>query len=238
MAVAHFVRVGVLGNLGRFASLDGVRYPRATRVIVRTDRGLEVGQVLAPAGAPPTALDGQLLRGVTPEDDLLLERLQRHRDEAFRACAERLRARNVPAVLMDVEHLFDGQSLFFYFLGPITPELEAVTGDLAEAYEAQVQLRQFAETLASGCGPDCGTEAAAGCGTGGCVGCGLAPACQPGDAVCARVPITNSDAALAGLEQTVEMLGQGRLASAILAYESHACTRSDVQADIFQCLDT
>ena len=36
---------------------------------------------------------------------------------------------------MDVEHLFDGRSLFFHFLGDVPPEVEAVTQELAEAYE-------------------------------------------------------------------------------------------------------
>src|SRR2546430_11543646 len=48
--------------------------------------------------------------------------------------------------------------LFFYFLGDVTPELEAYTGRLAETYEANVQFRKFTETLIEGCGPGCGTE--------------------------------------------------------------------------------
>ena len=63
-------------------------------------------------------------------------------------------------MLVDVEHLFDGQSLFFYFLGDTTPELDALTGELAEIYEAQVQFRKFTDTLTAGCGPGCGTEEA------------------------------------------------------------------------------
>ena len=41
----HFVRIGLLGSVGRFASADSQRYPRAARVICRTPRGLEVGEV-------------------------------------------------------------------------------------------------------------------------------------------------------------------------------------------------
>ncbi len=49
MSRHHFVRVGALGNVGRFTSVDAVAYPRASRVIVRTSRGLETGEVLGPA---------------------------------------------------------------------------------------------------------------------------------------------------------------------------------------------
>jgi cell fate regulator YaaT (PSP1 superfamily) len=167
--------------VGRFTAVDAVRYSRGTRVVCRTSRGLEVGEVLAPDGGADdfTRSDGSLLRRVTVEDDLLLSRLEKHRDEAYSACVAVLAERGIPAVLMDVEHLFDGRSLYFYFLGDVTPELESITDELAAAYEAQVQFRKFSQTLTEGCGPGCGTEDATGggCGTGGCSTCAVAGAC-------------------------------------------------------------
>jgi hypothetical protein len=81
-------------------------------------------------------------------------------------------------VLVDVEHLFDGQGLFFYFLGDVTPELEAYTARLAETYEAKVQFRKFTETLIEGCGPGCGTDEVKGRGgCDSCVSCAVAGAC-------------------------------------------------------------
>ena len=46
MSRYHLVRVGAMGQVGRFAAVDAVRYPRRSRVIVRTRRGLEIGDVL------------------------------------------------------------------------------------------------------------------------------------------------------------------------------------------------
>jgi cell fate regulator YaaT (PSP1 superfamily) len=175
----HLVRVGALGHVGRFTAVDAVRYPRHARVVVRTGRGLEVGEVLTPPGDPADdgSPDGSILRGLTVEDELLAARLERNRQAAFDACSARLNAINSPAVLMDVEHLFDGQTLLFYFLGEVTPELEAITQELAELYEAHVQFRRFAEAVETGCGPGCGTDAAPGCKT--CVsGCAVAGACS------------------------------------------------------------
>lgn len=171
----HWVRVGLLGSVGRFASADAQRYPRGTRVVCRTDRGLEVGEVLAPSQSDEgTDSPGLLLRRVSVEDDLLLARLERNRDEAYHACQQRLAERGIPAVLVDVEHLFDGQSLLFYFLGETSPELDALTAELAEVYEAQVQFRKFTDTLIAGCGPNCGTDEGGGCGSGGCSTCAVA----------------------------------------------------------------
>ncbi len=174
----HFVRVGVLGSVGRFAAESRQRYARGTRVICRTARGLEIGQVLStaePAAGEPS--DGTLLRRVTTQDDLLIARLEKNREAAFRACWDRLLELPSPPVLLDVEHLFDGQSLYFYFLGDGGPELDALTAELAEAYEAKAQLQKFAETLVAGCGPHCGTEEGGGCGTGGCSTCAVVGAC-------------------------------------------------------------
>lgn len=177
----HWVRHGVLGSVGRFAAVDAQRYARGTRVICRTQRGLEVGEVLAELDerteneAVHEPVDGSLLRRVTVEDDLLLVRLERNREEAYRACEQLLAERRVPAVLVDVEHLFDGQSLLFYFLGDTTPELDEITSELAEVYEAQVQFRKFTDTLTAGCGPGCGTEDAEhGCASGSCSTCAVA----------------------------------------------------------------
>ena len=171
----HWVRIGLLGSVGRFAAADAQRYPRGSRVICRTSRGLEVGAVLAPLDdSDGQSCDGTLLRRVTVEDDLLLARLERNRDSAYQACQERLTERGIPAVLVDVEHLFDGQSLFFYFLGETSPQIDALTAELAEVYEAQVQFRKFTDTLIAGCGPKCGTDEADGCGSGGCSTCAVA----------------------------------------------------------------
>lgn len=170
-----------MGQVGRFAAVDAVRYPRHSRVIVRTRRGLEIGEVLAAPSDSDNGnaeADGDLLRGMTIEDELLVARLEKHRQAAYEACTALLAQHSLSAVLVDVEHLFDGQGLFFYFLGSVPTEVESLTGRLAEAYETKVQFRKFTETLIEGCGPGCGTEEVkgrGGCET--CSSCAVAGAC-------------------------------------------------------------
>ncbi len=181
----HLVRVGALGHVGRFTAVDAVRYPRGARVIVRTSRGLEIGEVLSPTDDAPARgqSDGSILRGMTVEDQLLEARLDKNRRQAFEACAARIRELGLPAALVDVEHLFDGRSLYFYFLGDVPPELESVTAELAEVYDAAVQFRKFSDTVADGCGPGCGTAEAAGSGCTSCAaGCPVGSACASGRA--------------------------------------------------------
>ena len=177
----HLVRVGALGHVGRFTAVDATSYPRAARVVVRTARGLEIGEILSTAhDAPPRGQsDGSILRGMTVEDDLLQARLEKNRQEAFSACSERIRRSGIPATLVDVEHLFDGRSLFFYFLGQTPPEMEAMADELAEVYDTAAQFRRFADTVTDGCGPGCGTAEATGGGCGSCgTGCAVAGACS------------------------------------------------------------
>lgn len=179
----YYVRLGLFGQVGRLVADRSEAYTEGRRAVCRTDRGLEIGEVLRRVGNRPTATDapqsdGQLLRHVTPEDDLILARLEQHRAQAYDDCVKLLADRSVEATLVDVEQLFDGQSLFFYFLGEVTPQIDQLTRELAETYEAKVQFREFVDAVNRGCGPDCGTESASGCGTTGCSSCAIADACR------------------------------------------------------------
>jgi len=180
MTPFHLVRVGLLGDVGRFSAVDAACFPRGSRVVCRTARGLEVGEVLSPpsADSKQARRDGMILRGMTVADHLLETRLLMRRDEAFDACQQRLSELSLPVTLVDVEHLFDGASVFFYFLGDAPAELDDIANELAETYDAQTQFRAFSNAVVTGCGPDCGTELANGGGCASCdTGCAVASAC-------------------------------------------------------------
>ncbi|HEV7280886.1 MAG TPA: hypothetical protein VGN57_11840 [Pirellulaceae bacterium] len=181
----YFIRFGVAGHVGRFVSEIPSGLRRGDRVVARTSRGLELAEVLSAVEADADAgeefgesIDGAILRPVLETDELLQVRLARYRDRAFDACRKWLEEKNIPGTLVDVEHLLDGESLFFHFLGD-PPELDfAASEELAALYEKKVHFRRFADALQQGCGPGCGTESAAnGCASGGCstcaTGCGV-----------------------------------------------------------------
>jgi len=163
-----------MGVVGTFDAPDFRTYTRDQRVICRTHRGLEVGIVICDVDSP--ASDGSVLRVTGSEDELILDRLERFRDRAYKACSDLLVDRRLPGTLVDVEHLFDGESVFFYFLGEVDPRVESLTSELAETYDRKVKFKQFADALAQGCGPDCGTKDS-GCSTGGCGSCALSGGC-------------------------------------------------------------
>lgn len=178
MSAVHLVKTGLMGVVGRYRSSDFTVFPRDTSVICRTARGLEAGHVLCALDGDgqndAAVVDGQLLRRISPDDQMILDRLNKFRDRAYTACSQLLDEQSINAVLVDVEHLFDGESVYFYFMGAIDPRLETLTASLAATYERKVKFKQFAETLASGCGPNCGTRD---CSTEGCATCAAGGGC-------------------------------------------------------------
>lgn len=171
---SHLIKIGIMGVIGSFDAADFRVYRRDQRVICRTRRGLEVGSVVCEIDQPAT--DGEVLRVTGAEDELILDRLERFRDSAFNACNALLLERGLPGTLVDVEHLFDGESVFFYFLGGVDTRVESLTVELAATYDRKVKFRKFAEALAQGCGPDCGTKDN-GCSSSGCGSCALSGGC-------------------------------------------------------------
>ena len=187
----YLVRVGCLGQVGRYKSVDFMPWRRGMRAVCQTGRGIEVGTVLGPAtfSQPEVTghtdergegLEGQLLRPMGPEDELLWAHLQELGDQAWHACREWLQERQYPEVLIEVEPLFDGQTLFFHFLSEVGPHIHQHLEQLVEEFERVAANSEFAKLLEKGCGPECGTEnAQRGCGSkSGCASCRVVGHCK------------------------------------------------------------
>ena len=171
----QLVRFGAMGLVQPFRGDAGTVFRRGAEVILRTARGLEWGTVLTTPAPLKQATTGTILRSLAPNDRLLIERIERNRQDAIEACEQRLREKSAGATLVDLELLFDGQTLVFYFVGEINGQIEEVTAELAELYEAKVQFRRFTNAVLEGCGPDCGVGDSGSCTD--CTSCAVAAAC-------------------------------------------------------------
>ncbi|MGI9470491.1 MAG: hypothetical protein ACR2NZ_03085 [Rubripirellula sp.] len=189
-----YVRIGALAEV--HVAECSADLSRGRRVIVRTDRGVELGEVIRPANpslesaSPPNNSSAEpaeapsarkvstavVLRPTTQEDELLIRRLERHKREAVEACRDSLAKAGSTALLLDVDQLFDGGTLVMHFLGPVDEVASTITREVSDRYESIVRSRHFAKLLSEGCGPDCGQKEG-GCG-GGCAGCAASAACQ------------------------------------------------------------
>ncbi|HID22441.1 MAG TPA: hypothetical protein EYP14_08570, partial [Planctomycetaceae bacterium] len=122
MPAAYVVRYGATRNIGEFNVRDGQSYERNAAVVLRTDRGVEWGEVLCPAdertrrylGISEPA--GRILRSATPDDHCQLDRVRQKEQEEFEGCREMIRERKLQMQLVDVEHLFGGERIIFYYL--------------------------------------------------------------------------------------------------------------------------
>jgi hypothetical protein len=125
------------------------------------------------------SMDGRLIRKFTTEDNVLWGHLSELASQARDTCQHWLHQRGLVGLLIDVEPLLDGKTLYFHFLSEVSPEIQLRLDELAAVYERSVRKSKFAQLLEHGCGPGCGTETAEnGCGTKkGCAVCQIAAQC-------------------------------------------------------------
>jgi hypothetical protein len=175
----YFVRVGFLRDIVAIQS-GAVSLERDDSIICRTARGLEMGQVLTATN--PDTIDssrpGKFIRKSRPDDQLLWRQLTQLSVEASGACQTFLNERNIPDVLLEVEPLIDGRTLYFHFLGTPSAATEQHVQELSDVYQKSVAASRFAKLLEVGCGPGCGTKEKLGCSTGGCAVCAISGGCK------------------------------------------------------------
>jgi cell fate regulator YaaT (PSP1 superfamily) len=147
-AARNIVRHGVMRFLGEFEPRDAIRYPRGAKVVVRTERGLEIGEVLCEATqraveylSEPT--HGVILRTLTAEDQQQLERLADSERAAFDACCKCIAQRKLQMDLVDVEWLFGGERIIFYFLAEKRVDFRELVKDLARQFQTRIEMRQI-----------------------------------------------------------------------------------------------
>ncbi len=121
MTNRYLVRYGRMRNLGEFAGLDGQEHPRGQRVVVRSDRGTEFGEVLCAAtDRTATFLEnparGDILRVASPADLEREARLSEAQQAGYDACREFIARRRLQMDLVDVEPVFGGERMVFYYL--------------------------------------------------------------------------------------------------------------------------
>jgi cell fate regulator YaaT (PSP1 superfamily) len=142
------VRYGQMRFLGEFATLDGQLPMRGERVVVKTDRGTELGEVLCAATRRTADLlenpaSGELTRLADAADleaeTRLLERSERGRE----VCRELIAKRRLQMVLVDVEAILGGERMVFYYLSEKRVDFRELVKDLARAFQTRIEMRQI-----------------------------------------------------------------------------------------------
>jgi hypothetical protein len=182
---------GKAGDFGPFQAPQPLACRRGQRVVIRSQRGEELGVVMRPAVPGHAAFlagqyVGRILRVAEETDLQLAERLRARSHNLFLDARRLAVERALPVEVLDAEILLDGRQGVLYCLKP--PELESgpFVATLAKRTGLELCLRDLAvppgeevsgePTGESGCGaPDCGAHSG-GCGScssGGCSSCVL-----------------------------------------------------------------
>src|SRR5687767_1810841 len=103
----YLVSHGCAGHLGRFRAAAGGDLGRGTPVVIRSRRGLELGEVLCPSAtdwaALPDPFVGEVVRPATPDDLADADRHRELADRLFDEGARLIAALDLPLTLVDVE---------------------------------------------------------------------------------------------------------------------------------------
>jgi cell fate regulator YaaT (PSP1 superfamily) len=144
----YVVRFGVMRSLAVMTTRGNDAYRRNQRVIARTNRGLEVGEVLCDADEetvqrmqdPP---HGQILRGMTAEDENELAHMKTNEGKEFDICNRYVAESGLAMQLVDIEHLFGGERIVVYYLAEGRVDFRELVKRLASEFQTRIEMRQI-----------------------------------------------------------------------------------------------
>lgn len=157
-------RYGLMRQVGQFRyNLDDPPRP-GTQVVVRTERGVELGEVITDVGAKtcygciqtqrlldyldangpdyPFRRDGKLLRLANPQDVIDHRHLQNSAREEGVFCRRQIRELDLGMKLVTVEHLLGGERIIFYFAAESRVDFRELVRGLAGQYRTRIEMRQ------------------------------------------------------------------------------------------------
>ena len=157
-------RYGLMRQVGQFRhNLDDPARP-GTQVVVRTERGVELGEVITDVGAKtcygcvetqhlldyldangpdyPFRRDGKLLRLANAQDVIDHRHLENSAREEGVFCRRQIRELDLGMKLVTVEHLLGGERIIFYFAAESRVDFRELVRGLAGQYRTRIEMRQ------------------------------------------------------------------------------------------------
>jgi cell fate regulator YaaT (PSP1 superfamily) len=149
MSRKYVVRFGSTRFVSEFSTKGPQELPRGAQVIVRSHRGTEWGEVLCPAtertreylGA--TDASGKILREAGADDERLRDDVYRRERDVFNGCRDMIGERGMPMQLVDVEQLFGGEKIIFYYLAENRVDFRELVKALAKRFQTRIEMRQI-----------------------------------------------------------------------------------------------
>lgn len=149
MASRYVVRYGLMRLLGEFSGRDDSPLPRGTEVILRTDRGVEWGEVLSPATERTGSLlgsqagSGRILREASDDDRARLKDLHLQERTEYEGCRQMIERSRLQMQLVDAERVFGGERLVFYYVSEKRVDFRELVKTLAREFQTRIEMRQI-----------------------------------------------------------------------------------------------
>jgi cell fate regulator YaaT (PSP1 superfamily) len=160
------VRYGLMRQIGQFR-YNREELPRpGRRVVVRTERGVELGEVVsvvtegecghhacigckqleeyvkANGSDFPFRRDGRVLRLANHQDEIDQRHLNTSATEAGAYCRRQIRELKLKMKLVTVEHLLGGERIIFYFSAESRVDFRELVRRLASEFRTRIEMRQ------------------------------------------------------------------------------------------------
>ncbi len=139
-------------------------YARGAKVIARSSRGMEEGEVLREAtdevlSQMERCETGTIQREVTAQDRLELTRIQRDADSAIDVCDRLVRESGLPMDLIDVEFIFGGERVTLYYLSEDRIDFRDLVKQLANEFKTALKCVRWEFVTRQSCSPITATVA-------------------------------------------------------------------------------
>jgi len=157
-------RYGLMRQLSEFRHTFEKSPSPGTKVVLRSERGVELGEVVAgvstdtcprcispeqigryiQANGPeyPFRRDGKVLRIANPQDLVDYRHLESSAREEGAYCTQQIKELGLKMKLVTVEHLLGGELIIFYFLAEQRVDFRKLVRNLASQYHTRIEMRQ------------------------------------------------------------------------------------------------
>lgn len=144
---------------------EGLPLVPGDEVVVPAARGVGFGRVVTPIQEIPEGeLEDPLKKVMRKATDRDRERQRQNtarKDQAYRTARRLIQKHGLPMKLVDVDYVFDGSSIIFYFTAEGRVDFRELVKDLAGTLKARIELKQVGvrdeAKMVGGLGP-CGRD--------------------------------------------------------------------------------
>ncbi len=160
------VRYSRMNILGLFEHQE-TRIPKVeTRVVVKTDKGLELGYLVGQLSSyraghlkfdsdqikkyfDDSNIDiaveeaGKFVRYATAADISEERHLQKIAEEEMECCRRFVKELDLPMKIVDAEHIFGGERVIFYFMSDGRVDFRELVKRIAHEYQTRIEMRQI-----------------------------------------------------------------------------------------------